>query len=102
MYTASKTYSLAFLLFGILMISSCDTELDLVDQTADLPAVWGFIDPSDSVYRIRIQKTFSGKGNALDMAKIYDSYKVIVAIETTSSTEDINQIALERFVLALS
>jgi hypothetical protein len=73
MYTASKTYSLAFLLFGILMISSCDTELDLVDQTADLPAVWGFIDPSDSVYRIRIQKTFSGKGNALDMAKIYDS-----------------------------
>ncbi|MFA5816318.1 MAG: hypothetical protein WC865_11925 [Bacteroidales bacterium] len=47
--------------------------MDLIDQTPDLPVVWGFIDAGDSVYQVRIQKSFCGKGNALEMAKVYDS-----------------------------
>ena len=62
-----------FALIILFFFTSCGTELDMIDSTADLPVVWGLIDPSDSIYRIRIQKSFSGRGNALQMAKVYDS-----------------------------
>jgi len=61
------------ILSGLILFTACETEVDLIDQTDDLPVVWGIIDPSDSVYNIRIQKSFCGPGNARNMAKVYDS-----------------------------
>ena len=73
MHKTGKIIVIAGFLLSFLSIGSCDTELDLIDQTPDLPVVCGLIDPVDSVYRIRVQKSFIGRGNALDMARVYDS-----------------------------
>ncbi len=73
MYKACKIVAKVLITVGFLGMSSCETNLDVIDQTPDLPVVWGLIDPADSVYNIRIQKSFSGKGNAWEMAKVYDS-----------------------------
>ncbi|MCX6225654.1 MAG: hypothetical protein NTV01_13040, partial [Bacteroidia bacterium] len=84
MYKAGTLIAIAISLLSIMQVTSCDTELDLIDQTPDLPVVWGFIDAGDSVYQVRLQKSFSGKGNALDMARIYDSIyfdKISVSME---------------------
>ena len=73
MHKACKIVAKVLITVGFLGMASCETELHVIDQTYDLPVVWGLIDPVDSVYDIRIQKSFCGKGNAADMAKIYDS-----------------------------
>jgi gliding motility-associated-like protein len=64
--------SLAFIsLLGLLF--SCNTDVDLIGDYKVTPIVYGLLDQSDSIHYIKIQKTFLGQSNALDMAQVQDS-----------------------------
>lgn len=65
-----KVIVLAFL--G-LSLFSCKVDVDLIGEYQVTPIVIGLLDQSDSLHYIKINKTFLGKGNALDMAQIPDS-----------------------------
>jgi len=52
---------------------SCKVDVDLIGEYQVTPVVYGLLDQSDSLHFFRINKTFLGKGNALDMAQVPDS-----------------------------
>ena len=49
MHKACKIVAKVLITVGFLGMASCETELDVINQTSDLPVVWGLIDPADSV-----------------------------------------------------
>ncbi len=56
-----------------LSLFSCKTDIDLIGEYQVTPVIYGLLDQSDSLHFIKINKTFLGKGNALDMAQVPDS-----------------------------
>lgn len=65
------------LLFGICFLvftfNSCKTDFDIDAKWKDIPVVYGLLDKSETTHYIRVNRAFLGKGNALEMTKIYDS-----------------------------
>ncbi len=59
-------------LFTILFCS-CETEFNPNIPTSPTPLMYGIVNPIDSVYSIRLTKTYNGAGNAFDFARIPDS-----------------------------
>jgi len=59
--------------FFLIMISSCEAGFNPNITSNPTPLVYGIISPQDSLYYIRLTKTFIGEGNALDFARIPDS-----------------------------
>ena len=51
------------------LLVSCSDELDLTTGSKPVPVVYCIFHPMDSVYKVLLSKTFSGKLSALDMAK---------------------------------
>lgn len=64
-----------FLGLAILLVSSnsCKNDLDAMAPYKESIAVYGLIDPSDSVNYIRVNRVFLGAGNANEIAQIQDS-----------------------------
>jgi len=60
-------------IFSALSLYSCKTDIDLIGDYQVTPIVYGLLDQSDSIHYIKINKTFLGRGNALDMAQVSDS-----------------------------
>ena len=58
----------SFLFLMIIGFSSCETDIDINAEYADIPVVYGAINPSDSVHYIKINKAFLGSTSALDLA----------------------------------
>jgi hypothetical protein len=56
-----------------LSLFSCKVDIDLIGDYQVTPVIYGILDQSDSLHYIKINKTFLGKGNALDMAQVPDS-----------------------------
>jgi hypothetical protein len=54
-------------------LTSCDTEVNVNDDYAAIPIIYGLIDVSDSVHSVKINKTFLGTLDANDMATVRDS-----------------------------
>lgn len=63
----------AVILMLCLAGSSCRNDFDLVVPGESIPVIYGLISPQDSVHRIRLTRSFSGSGSALEMAKSCDS-----------------------------
>ena len=61
------------LFLAILVCGSCETEFDSYIESEPVPIVYGVINPNDSLFQIRLTRSFVGEGNALDHAKINDS-----------------------------
>ena len=80
------------------MVASCETDFNPNVTSATTPLVYGVINPQDSIYYIRLTKTFVGEGNALDFAKIPDSlyYK---SARVFLETRDLNGKLFERVQL---
>ena len=57
----------------LVVLSSCDNTLDLIDTQPDLPVVYGLINLEDSIFDVRIEKSFIGEGNIFQLARISDS-----------------------------
>ncbi len=55
------------------LITSCDNELDVLEEYTEIPVIYGLLNPADSTHFIRVQKAFLGAGNALLMAQVSDS-----------------------------
>jgi len=95
-----KTYCILFLLF---LASSCETEFNPNITSETTPLVYGIIAPGDSLYYIRLTKTFIGAGNALDYARVPDSIYypgAKVFLETRTLQGDlIQQVQLEDYVI---
>ncbi len=47
---------------------SCETDIDVNAEYKDITAVYGVINPNDSVHYIKINKAFLGEGSALELA----------------------------------
>lgn len=63
-----------FVFFPLLaLFFSCKTEVDLIGDYKVTPVIYGLLDQSDSIHYIKINRTFLGQGNALDMAQVPDS-----------------------------
>lgn len=74
---------------SLTILGSCSTEEFNPNLSADpTPVVYGIIHPQDSLYSVRLTRTFNGAGSAYDLARITDSlyYKnAKVYLETRTS-----------------
>jgi hypothetical protein len=86
------------IIFILILTTSCESGFNPNLTTAPTPLVYGIISPQDSLYSIRLTKTFIGEGNALDYAKIPDSiyYK---GAKVFLETRDLSGITVERVEL---
>jgi hypothetical protein len=64
--------TLLSVLLGVSLFS-CKTDIDLIGDYQVTPVIYGLLDQSDSLHFIKINKTFLGRGNALEMAQVPDS-----------------------------
>lgn len=55
------------------LFSSCETDFKTTADYKEIPVIYGFLNPYDSVNYLKINKAFIGEGNALLMAQQYDS-----------------------------
>ncbi|MDD2569760.1 MAG: hypothetical protein PHN30_05120 [Bacteroidales bacterium] len=63
-----KTF-LLFSFLGLIGVSSCSDELDILTGAESVPVVYCVIDVRDSVYKVLLTKTFAGDRSAYEMAK---------------------------------
>ena len=57
----------------VFMLGSCSDQFNPNLPGKSSPVVYGVLNPADSVYRVRLTKTFIGEGNAFEYAKEADS-----------------------------
>ncbi len=87
--------------FGLALgFTSCENDIDLLEDYREIPVIYGLINPNESVQYVRVQKAYLGEGNALVMAQESDSIyynpadiklsleKVSVGANTVISSED--------------
>jgi hypothetical protein len=65
--------SLFSLILLISALFSCKEGIDVNTSYRETPIIFGLLDQADSVHYIKINRGFTGPGNALDFAKIADS-----------------------------
>ncbi|MCD6068126.1 MAG: hypothetical protein K0S33_2952 [Bacteroidetes bacterium] len=68
-----KIFVFGVLSFVLLVSNSCKNDLDSLAPYVESVAVYGLIDPNDSVNYIRVNRVFLGQGNANEIAQIQDS-----------------------------
>jgi len=56
-----------------LLTLSCTTDFDPYIETEPIPVVYGVINPQDSLYQVRLTKSYVGPGSAYDYAQLADS-----------------------------
>ncbi len=62
-----------FLFCALLLLASCDNELDVLEEYSEIPVIYGLVNPASTTHEIRVQKSYLGAGNALLMAQETDS-----------------------------
>jgi hypothetical protein len=60
--------SLISLAFAGLILSSCDTNVDLIEEGKETSVLYGFLDPTIDTQFVKITKTFVTEGSAFDGA----------------------------------
>lgn len=60
-------------IFGTVIISSCNEEVDMIGDFEETAVVYGLLDKSENVHFIKITRAFIGPGNSLEIAQIPDS-----------------------------
>ncbi|MBT3747651.1 MAG: DUF4249 family protein [Bacteroidetes bacterium] len=68
-----RTLISLLLLSGVCIFQACETDFDPYIPSNPTPVVYGIINPDDSLYQIRLTKSFVGPGSAYDYAQIQDS-----------------------------
>lgn len=97
-------FPIRFLITACLILTgSCSTEFDTYVTGLTTPVVYGVINPADSLYQIRLTKSFVGEGSALDFARIPDSIyyaDASVVLETYLANVPYQSIQLEQVTLS--
>lgn len=89
----------AFFFIGlfILAITSCKNDFDLIEEGGDIPVVYGFVNITDSVQYIRVQKGFADENtNAVTLAKQADQVYYDNADVTLTNLNGGSVVTLER------
>lgn len=74
MKTTFSIPGMLILLFtSLIFLASCETEFDTYIESKATPVVYGVINPDDSLYQIRLSRSFVGPGNAYNYAQNVDS-----------------------------
>jgi len=63
----------SIVLLSTLVFYACETDFDPYIPSKPTPVVYGIINPDDSLYQIRLTKSFVGPGSAYQYAQITDS-----------------------------
>jgi hypothetical protein len=95
----TKVKKVILLFMGIGLLLSCETEFDSYVYSDPIPIIYGLINPDDSLYQIRVSRTYVGEGSALDLAKINDSIyfdDAEVILETYHKKRLLQSVALEK------
>lgn len=84
---------------ALLAITSCTTDFEMNAPYKQTTVIYGLLDQSQPVQYVRVQRSFLGKGNALDMAKAKDSSyfqpsDITVQIEKLLGTELVGTVTL--------
>lgn len=66
-----------FLIAGILLLSACSTDLEVIGNYKETLVVYGLLDQSQPKQYIKINKAFLGEGNAFAYAQIKDSVQFV-------------------------
>ncbi|MCK5821349.1 MAG: DUF4249 family protein [Bacteroidales bacterium] len=85
-------------------LCACETDFDPYIPSKPTPVVYGVINPDDSLYQIRLTKSFVGPGSAYDYAQISDSLffqNAKVYLDTYLDTNPGNDTLLESVELEL-
>jgi hypothetical protein len=61
------------LAFIVMLIQSCNEDIDMAGDFKETAVVYGLLDQADSLHYIRINRAFIGPGNSLEFAQIPDS-----------------------------
>ncbi len=72
------------------LLQACSNDLDVNADYKDQTIVYGLLNQRDSVHWVKINKTFLGTGNALDMALVRDSSEYAVDAITYAKVFRIN------------
>jgi len=89
-------------LMVLLVLASCNNEMDVMAPYKDIPIAYCMLNPSDSVQYLRLEKSFLGEGNAYDMARQTDSIyypDATVYIERWDDDKMMEQLAMTRVSL---
>lgn len=68
-----KGSAVVAVLLAVLSLAGCSTELDINAPYKEFTVIYGVLDKDETVHLIKINKSFLGEGNALDMAQVRDS-----------------------------
>ena len=60
-------------IFTVVLIASCDNELDITADWNDVPVVYGILNSQDSNHYIKLNKVSLGQGDVMSMAQEFDS-----------------------------
>ena len=79
-------------LVGLLLVSSCNNELDLTTEWEDIPVVYGLLSIQDTTHYVRVEKAFlDPEISALELAQVADSIyygpEVTVSLRRESTGE---------------
>jgi hypothetical protein len=63
----------SFILTSLILITSCEDDIDFAGEHVETPVLFGLLDKSDSLHYVKLTRTFGGSNNALEVAQIEDS-----------------------------
>ena len=61
------------LLCSIVLLASCDNELDITADWKDVSVIYGILNSEDSINYVKLNKAFLGQGDIMTMAQQFDS-----------------------------
>lgn len=91
----------SIIFFLLLVFISCENEIDLYDEFAQMPVVYGLVNPNDSTHIIRINKTFMPDYNpkeALFNSDLKTFDQVEAKVEEWNSDQLINSYTLQPYL----
>ncbi len=75
-------------LLAVIFLSGCENEINLLAPHKEIPLVYCVLNQDDSLHIVRVQRSFAGEANALQMATIHDSvYYSNVQVELEQWTD---------------
>lgn len=80
----------SIILTSLVLIASCEDDIDFAGEHVETPVLFGLLDKSDSLHYVKLTRTFGGSNNALEVAQIEDSsyfQEAEIKIEEWTSTK---------------
>lgn len=63
----------SFILTSLVLIASCEDDIDFAGEHVETPVLFGLLDKNDSLHYVKLTRTFGGSNNSLEVAQIEDS-----------------------------